>query len=108
MAQSAGVQDVLNQYYMTGQKTGLQDFGAPGYASTGLNPVAQFVGSFRWSIQPTNRGITLTLKNTTSFRSLLLDKGPQWQRFPVVTQWGVFASPMGNTHQIYQITVTCE
>ena len=48
--QSAGVQDVLNSYYMTGQTSGLYTFGAVGYSQAGANPVAQFVGSFRWSI----------------------------------------------------------
>ena len=83
MAQSAGVQDVLNAYYMAGQTSGLYTFGA-GLVSAGGNPVAQFVGSFRWSI----------------FRSLTYDAGPQWQR-------GSFPTPMGNTRQTYQISLTC-
>jgi len=103
MAQSGPVQSVLDQYYMTGQTSGLYTFGAPGYVSAGGNPVAQFVGSFRWSIS----GGVLSLTNTTSFRSLTYDKGPQWQRFPIVTQYGLFTSPMGNTHQTYNISVTC-
>ena len=100
MAQSGPVQDVLNQYYMTGATHDLYSFGAPGYAAAGANPVAQFVGSFRWTISPTNGGINLTLKNTTSFKSLTYDQGPQWQRGGVPT-------PMGNTHQVYQIFVPC-
>jgi hypothetical protein len=95
MGQSAGVQDVLNQYYMLGRTNGLYSFGAVGYAQAGANPVAQFVGSFRWSIS----GGVLSLTNTTSFKSLTYDAGPQWQR-------SSFA-PMGNTHQTYQIGVTC-
>ena len=47
MGQSAGVQDVLNQFYMLGRTNGLYSFGAVGAASAGGNPVAQFVGSFR-------------------------------------------------------------
>jgi len=95
MGQSAGVQDVLNSYYMTGQTSGLYSFGAVGAASAGGNPVAQFVGSFRWSMS----GGVLSLTNTTSFRSLTYDAGPQWQR----SSFG----PGGNTHQTYQIGVTC-
>jgi RHS repeat-associated protein len=95
MGQSAGVQDVLNNYYMTGQTSGLYSFGGAGYVSAGANPVAQFVGSFRWSIS----GGNLSLTNTTSFKSLTYDAGPQWQRSSF--------SPMGNTHQTYQIGVTC-
>src|ERR1700722_9800596 len=35
MAQSAGVQSVLNNYYMTGQTSGLYSFGGVGYAQAG-------------------------------------------------------------------------
>jgi hypothetical protein len=100
MAQSGPVQEVLNSYYMTGQTSGLYTFRLPGLVSAGGNPVAQFVGSFRWTITPGNGGINLSLKNTTSFRSLTYDVGPQWQR-------GSWPTPMGNTHQIYNITATC-
>jgi RHS repeat-associated protein len=103
MGQSAGVQSVLNSYYMTGQTSGLYTFRVADIAMAGANPVAQFVGSFRWSIS----GGTLSLTNTTSFRSLFFDMGGQWQRFPLVTPYGTFTSPMGNTHQTYQIGVTC-
>ena len=95
MGQSAGVQDVLNQYYMLGRTNDLYTFGAVGYAQAGANPVAQFVGSFRWSIS----GGVLSLTNTTSFKSLTYDVGPQWQRSSF--------RPMGNTHQTYQIGITC-
>jgi len=100
MAQSSPVQEVLNSYYMAGQKIGLYTFGLPGLVSAGGNPVAQFMGSFRWSIAPGNGGINLSLTNTTSFRSLAFDAGPQWQR-------GSWPTPMGNTHQTYNITATC-
>ncbi len=101
MAQSGPVQEVLNSYYMTGQTSGLYTFGLPGLVSAGGNPVAQFVGSFRWSIAPGNGGINLSLTNTTSFRSLTYDAGPQWQR-------GSWPTPMGNTHQTYNITAKCQ
>jgi hypothetical protein len=102
MGQSGPDQSVLDEYYMTGQTSGLYTFGAPGYVSAGGNPVAQFVGSFRLSIS----GGMLSLTNTTGFRSLIYDMGPQWPRFPVVTQYGAFTSPMGNTHQTYNISLT--
>jgi hypothetical protein len=104
MAQSGPVHDVLNQYYMTGVTHDLYSFGAPGYAAAWGNPVAQFVGSFRWTISPTNGGINLTLKNTTSFKSLTYDKGPQWQRRTAYPGAGI---PMGKTHQNYNIFVPC-
>jgi RHS repeat-associated protein len=107
MAQSAQVQNVLNEYYMTGKTRDWQDFGAVGYATAGLNPVAQFLGSFGWTITPGNGGIYLQLTNRTSFRSLTADKGPLWPRFPIVTQYGTFTSPMGNTNQTINIFVPC-
>jgi hypothetical protein len=100
MAQSGPVQDVLNDYTMTGRTSNLYTFGASGYVAAGANPVAQFVGSFRYTISATNGGINLRLTNTTSFKSLTYDKGPQWQRGSVPT-------PMGNTHQVYNIFVPC-
>jgi hypothetical protein len=97
MGQSAGVQEVLGAYLFTGQTSGLYTFGASGAYVAGGNPVAQFVGSFRWSIS----GGILSLTNTTSFKSLTYDAGPQWQR-------GSFPTPGGNTHQTFQIGVTCD
>lgn len=95
MGRSAGVQDALNEYYMTGATHGLYSFGVSGYVHAGANPMAQFVGSFRWSVS----GNILTLTNTTSFKSLTFDKGPQWQRSRF--------RPGGNTHQVYQIRINC-
>jgi RHS repeat-associated protein len=103
MAQSAGVQQVLNDYYMLGQTSGLYVFGAQGLAAAGVNPVAQFVGSFTWTITPTGGGILLSLSNTTSFTSLTYDKGPQWERRPKR-----LPTPMGNTRQTYDIVAPCK
>jgi hypothetical protein len=100
MAQSAGVRSVLDSYRTSGQTTGLYTFGLSELAAAGGNPVAQFVGSFRWSITPVAGGINLSLTNTSSFKSLTYGEGPQWQR-------GAFPTPMGNTHQKYNITATC-
>jgi hypothetical protein len=96
LGQSAGVQEVLGAYLFTGQTSGLYTFGASGAYVAGGNPVAQFVGSFRYSIS----GGILSVTNTTSVRSLTYDHGPQYQR-------GSFPTPGGNTHQTFQIGVTC-
>jgi RHS repeat-associated protein len=95
MGQSAGVQAALGQYQSTGATSGLYSFGLSGLVQAGANPVAQFVGSFRWSIS----GNILSVTNTSSFKSLAYDHGPQWQR-------SQFA-PMGNTHQTYNIRIGC-
>jgi hypothetical protein len=101
LAQSAGVQEVLGAYLFTGQTSGLYTFGASGAYVNGGNPVAQFVGSFRYTITPGPGGISLSIMNTTSVKSLTYDMGPQYQRGSVPT-------PGGNTHQTYNISVPCK
>ena len=96
LGQSAGVQEVLGAYLITGQSSGLYTFGASGAYVAGGNPAAQFVGSFRYSIS----GGVLTVTNTTSVRSLTYDQGPQYQR-------GSFPTPGGNVHQTFQIGLVC-
>jgi RHS repeat-associated protein len=108
MAQSAGVQDVLNNYYMLGQTCCLYIFHASDIAATGNNLAAQFVGSFRYSIAPGAGGINLSLTNTTSFKSLFFDKGGQWQRYPIPTPYGTFNTPMGNIHQTFNLFIPCK
>jgi RHS repeat-associated protein len=112
MAQSAQFQDVLNQYYMFGTTSNWQGFGANGYVEAGENPVAQFLGSFGWSITPTNGGITVTLTNVTSFHSLMADHGPAYERFPFPVpvlpgDYAEITSPMGNIGQTISIEATC-
>jgi RHS repeat-associated protein len=101
LAQSAGVQEVLGAYLFTGQTSGLYTFGASGAYVAGGNPVAQFVGSFRYTITPGVGGIILSITNTTSVKSLTYDRGPQYQR-------GSFPTPGGNTHQTYNIFAPCK
>jgi RHS repeat-associated protein len=82
-----------NRYKFTGKErdseTGLDYFGAR-YYSNGL-------GRF---ITPATGGLNISLTNTTSFKSLTYDRGPQWQRRSLPT-------PMGNTHQTYNIFIRC-
>jgi hypothetical protein len=56
MAQSDGLQSVLNNYYMTGQTSGLYTFGGVGYAQAGGGSVRGFLQihhqSRRWRYQP--------------------------------------------------------
>jgi hypothetical protein len=102
MACSPGVTNAVNSYLSTGQTSGLYTFGLSGLvAARAANPTQQFVGSFRWSITPGDGGLNISLTNTTSFKSLTYDRGPQWQRASVPT-------PMGNTHQTYNIFIPCK
>ncbi len=112
MAQSGQFQDVLNQYYMSGTTSNWQGFGAAGFVEAGANPVAQFLGSFGWSIAPTAGGINVTITNVTSFHSLMLDKGPAYERFPMTVPTGpsgfaTITSPMGNVGQTITIKAVC-
>jgi hypothetical protein len=86
LGQSAGVQEVLGAYLITGRSSGLYTFGASGAYVAGGNPAAQFVGSFRYSIS----GGVLTVTNTTSVRSLTYDQGPQYQRGSFPTPGGTY------------------
>jgi hypothetical protein len=89
MAQSGPVQDVLNSYFMTGQTSGLYTFGGSGLVAAGGNPVAQFVGSFRWNIAPGDGGINLSLTNTTSLKSLTYDLGLSGNVAPSPLGWEI-------------------
>jgi hypothetical protein len=100
MAALMMVTEVLDQYREHGTPKGLYTFAPWGPVKAGLNPVGQFMGSFRWTITRASDGITLTIKNATSFKSLTNDQGPQWLRRDWLT-------PMGNTHQTYAIQATC-
>jgi hypothetical protein len=95
-----GVTNAVSSYLKTGQTSGLYTFGLSGLAHAGLNPTQQFVGSSRWSVIPATGGLNMSLTNTTSFRSLTYDRGPQWQRHS-------FPTPMGNIHQTYNIFIPC-
>jgi len=97
MAQSPGVQDAINGYNIFGTTSGSYNFGVSGAFAAGNNIVAQFVGSYSYSISPASCGINLSLRNYTSFRSLAADIGPSWPGFPVVAPTGTFTSPMGTT-----------
>jgi hypothetical protein len=96
MGQSGPVQSVLDEYYMTGQTNGLYTFDAPDLVSTGVNPVAQFVGSITWNISNN----ILIMFNRTSFKSLTYESGPAWNR-------GIVPFPMGNIFQTFQIHIIC-
>ena len=69
-------------------------FGLSGLWNAGLDPIEQFVGTYRINVYNFN-GSTLwfVLTNQTSMNSFLYDLGPSWQR----SSWG----PGGNMNQIY-------
>ncbi|MDR2145898.1 MAG: hypothetical protein LBE91_05505 [Tannerella sp.] len=89
----AGVNDLAGAY--VSNYTG--NFGLKGLFKAGLDPIEQFVGSYRIDINVID-GIMLefTLTNTTSMKSLLYGIGPDWERSSF--------RPSGNITQIYIFT----
>ena len=69
-------------------------FGVEGAWRAGLNPIQQFVGTFRTTIYNSDgKTLWFYVTNTTSMKSFLYDHGPEWKR----STWG----PGGNMNQIY-------
>jgi RHS repeat-associated protein len=99
MASSPGVTSAVNGYLSTGQSSGLYTFGASAVIAAGINPIQQFVGSYRYNITPGNGGLNVTLSNYTSVRSGSYHRLPSHQR----SSFG----PFGTTHQSYQVFVPC-
>jgi len=69
------------------------NFGVEGYFRAGIDPIEQFVGSYRIDIHAIDGMLRFTLTNTTSFKSLMYGVGPDWQ-----------GGPMGNFNQTYIFT----
>ena len=98
MASSPGITQAINAYNNR-KPTGLYTFGLSGLWNAGANPIQQFVGSYRYSVVPTNGGLDVTLSNYTSVRSGSYHLLPSHQR----SSFG----PMGTTHQTYEVFVPC-
>ena len=76
---------------MTGYKG---SFGLSGLWNAGLDPIEQFVGTYRINIYNfSGNTLWFVLTNQTSMNSFLYDLGPSWQR----STWG----PGGNMNQTY-------
>ena len=93
MRGSSGITKARNDYYATGKNSGLAVFGLSGLVNSGLNPIQQFVGSYRYSIVPVGSQLFFSLTNTTSFSSAAYHVWP--------SSWNWHSGPMGNTKQTY-------
>lgn len=74
------------------------NFGITGAFKAGLDPVEQFIGSFRVDMTSDGTNLEFTIKNTTSLKSLLYGVGPEFERGRM---WFDFHIPLGNTRQTY-------
>ena len=70
------------------------NFGFKGFLKAGIDPIEQFVGSFTPEIVSDGNHLTFTIKNNTSFISLMYGIGPSWSS----------GGPMSNYHQTYIFT----
>jgi RHS repeat-associated protein len=69
-------------------------FGLSGLWNAGLDPIEQFVGTYRINVYNfSGNTLWFVLTNQTSMNSFLYDLGPSWQR----SSWG----PGGNMNQTY-------
>ena len=63
-------------------------FGLTGLFMAGLDPIEQFVGTYRiQSIMVVGNNLQFTITNRTSMNSFLYDLGPQWER-STFKNWG--------------------
>jgi hypothetical protein len=75
------------------QRLGGGNFGLVGLAKAGVDPIEQVVGSFTPEISSNGIDLTFTIKNTTSFKSLMYGIAPEWARATL--------QPGGNMYQVY-------
>ena len=93
------------QFLAGGTSGGFQQFGAKGFLGSGLNPTAQFIGSYDWRMSLNNGNLNITLSNATTPFSLFyhtpgLNPNPQNRR-----DFGWH--PLGRVNQTVHIQVPC-
>jgi hypothetical protein len=103
MMDAYGLAQNVSNFLAGGASSGNQNFGLSGLFSTGLNPTAQFVGSYHWRMALSDTNLNITITNTTTKFSAFyhapgLDPNP-----PTRTGW----SPMGRINQTFHIRVPC-
>jgi hypothetical protein len=92
-----------------GKSSGFQQFGARGFFASGLNPTAQFVGSYGWSMSLSGGNLNITLTNSTTMFSAFYH-APGLNPNPPTPGQSVFGppkTPMGRVNQTFHIQVPC-
>jgi hypothetical protein len=92
-----------------GKPSGFQNFGAKGLFSSGLNPVAQFVGSYGWNMSLSGGNLNITITNATTMFSAFYH-APGLNPNPPTSGRSVFGppkTPMGRVNQTFNIQVPC-
>src|SRR5215510_13930317 len=96
-----GLASDVKAFLAGGPSAGNQNFGLRGLVSSGLNPTAQFVGSYSWSMSRSGGNLNITLKNSTTawsapYHAPLLNPNP-----PTRSGW----RPMGRVNQTFHLSV---
>ena len=95
----------VSQFLAGGQSSGFQNFGLSGLLASGLNPTAQFVGSYGWSMSLNNGNLNISISNATTPFSLFYH-APGFNPNPgnrPATGW----HPLGRVNQSIYIQVPC-
>lgn len=87
----------------TAVRADLKNFGLGGLVASGLNPTAQFVGSYHWNVSLSDGNLDITITNTTTawsafYHAPLFNPNP-----PTRTGW----QPFGRINQTFHIQVPC-
>ena len=103
MLSAPGMAQNITAFLSGAQTSGHTDFGAKGLVKAGLNPTAQFVGSYDWSMSASNGYLNVQVKNTTTAWSFFLHAPGLNPNPPTRTGW----SPMGRVNQTFNLTIPC-
>jgi hypothetical protein len=103
MMGAPGLASAISSFLAGGPSSGHVDFGLHGLVSAGLNPTAQFVGSYNWSMAKGGGNLNITITNTTTMYSAFYHAPGLNPNPPTRTSW----SPMGKVDQTFFIDVSC-
>ena len=104
-----GLAGNVNSFLNGGPSSGFQNFGLHGLLASGLNPTAQFVGSYGWNMSLSGGSLNITLTNATTMYSAFYH-APGFNPNPPTPGESVFgppSTPMGRVNQTFQIQVPC-
>lgn len=98
-----GLAGNVSSFLAGGPSSNFQQFGLSGLLASGLNPTAQFVGSYGWSMSLSGGNLNITLTNATTMFSAFYHAPGLNPNPPTRTGW----SPMGRVNQTFHIQVPC-
>jgi hypothetical protein len=109
MLSAYGLSQNVSAFLAGGPSSNFQNFGAQGFLSSGLNPTAQFVGSYGWSMNQSGGYLNITITNATTPFSFFYH-APGLNPNPPTRINSVFNPgwhPMGRVNQVFHIRVPC-